>query len=457
MPTPVSIDDSEETEQDVMVNTLFETKYLDADLDINVKYQKEEGFDNYHLYGDMLIDIASLDSIAAEASLHLDMNDPAKTDEKHRLPIINLDLTYVNDYAYVSVNERNLKMKTDDFGEVLSIIMGEDTEEEPVEGEAQEVSINNISNTGIAEIINNIANMTYEDKGDYYQYVSKTRADQPDLIIKTDTSFRLKSIEIAGIRYNDFTIDVLLNTNVLDELPHEIVPPSKDYIDVATYFGAFRKLRSILDDEQFSMDYTLELRHYEPDTYDQKIYLGYTQGAVSMDLNKTVVDIRGDRIVVNDPATETHDDYETTYHAQYFNENIYLQYNLKNQKDGAGKPLDYKLSYSNAGLADLWDLLGDESVLGINFFDLIFGASDKEYPIIDIITDGVYQNITEYTQINFTDKYIELAVDNYLLGGKGNGSIKIYVDDYDPEAGKPGITKITIEDLDINSYIVDGE
>ena len=458
MPTPVSIDEPDETQQDEMINTLFDTKYLDATLDVNVKYQKkdQETPDHYHLYGDMLVDIASLDNIMADASLHLDMNDPAKTDEKHRLPIINLDLTYLDSMAYVSVNERNLKMKTDDFGEVLEIIMGEDNGEEEQEVES---SINNLSNSGVAELINNLAHMSYEDKGTYYEFVSKTTENQPDLVVTTDTNFKIESLSITGIKYNDFTIDVNMATKVLESLETPIVSPetaTKKFIDVSTYFGAFKKLRKILDDERFSMNYLLELRHYEPATPEDKVYLGYTRGDLSMDLKKTIVDLRGSTIAINDPTTEGHDDYKTTYQAQYFDENIYLQYNL-NQKDASGNPMDYKLSYSNAGLADMWDLLGDESVLGINIFDLIFGASDKEYPIIDIITDGLYRNITEYTQINFTEEYIELDIDNYLLGGKNHGSIKIYIDEYDEDAGRPGIKSITIKDLDINSYIVDGE
>lgn len=66
MPTPVSIDDPTQTEQDEMINTLFDTKYLDASLDVNVKYQRddeEKTVDHYHLYCDMLVDIASLDNI----------------------------------------------------------------------------------------------------------------------------------------------------------------------------------------------------------------------------------------------------------------------------------------------------------------------------------------------------------------------------------------------------------
>ena len=225
MPTPVSIDQPDTTNQDEMINTLFDTKYLDASLDVNVKYQKdgEETPDHYHLYGDMLVDIASLDNIMADASLHLDMNDPQKTDDKHRLPIINLDLTYLDSTAYISVNERNLKMKTDDFGTILEIIMGEDDGSQ--EDEAVETSINNLSNSGVAELINNLATMSYEDKGEHYEFVSKTMGNQPDLIVTTDTNFKIESLSIQGIKYNDFTIDVLMNTKVLDELKSPITSP----------------------------------------------------------------------------------------------------------------------------------------------------------------------------------------------------------------------------------------
>lgn len=442
--TPKEIPAKEPESQDKFVDTLFETSYLDATFDINVKYQ-EEGkteFDNYHVYGNALASMENMSNFAIDASFHLDMNQP-DVSEKDKLPIFDFDVTYLESTVYLDINSRRLKLKTDDFGTVMNLIMGEATgeEEEPTSDEEPL----NFTTSGITDIITNLANMEYEDKGDYYQYTAHTTGTQPDLIFTSTTDYKLKSIAISGIKYRDFTIDVGINTNVLESLEAPIVSPETEktpYIDVSTYFGAMRKIRKILDEECFASGYHLELTHYEPDTPETKVYLGHTDGTVNMDLAKTIVELTGN-IVINNPATETHDDYITNYRAQYFDECIYLDYRLNS---GGG----YKLAYTNAGLQDMWDLLGDESVLGINIFDLIFGASDKEYPILDIIADAKYKDITKYGAINFTNDYIEIDVDNYLLGGKGHGSIKININEDD-------ITSITISSLDINSYIVDGK
>ncbi len=437
-----SFEEMEDEGQDYLVNNLFDAKYLDADLDINVKYQAKDATkaDNYHVTGDALLDIASLDNIGADVTLKLDMNDEG-TPEKDKLPIIDFDFTYVDSTFYLDLNDRLLKLKTDDVGELVDLVLGSGDNSSEDNNEEQ----TNLSNSGIIDIITNIADMSFEDKGTYYQFVAKTTENQPDIVITSDLDYKITSLSIVGITYQDFTIDVKMNTTILESLENEISSPEvggKKYIDLTNYYGALRKLRTILDDEEFGMDYKLELSHYEPATPETKVYLGYTTGDLNMDLANTTIDLAGN-IYINDSHTETHDDYMTTYHGQYLNECVYLDYKLNN--GGA-----YKLAYSNAGLSDMWDLLGDDSVFGINIFDLIFGASDKEYPILDILTDAAYRNISKYGSINFIEDYIEVDIDNYLLGGLNHGKIKINLD------SDKNISSITISDLDINSYIVDG-
>ncbi|MBE6141470.1 MAG: hypothetical protein E7175_01315 [Erysipelotrichaceae bacterium] len=440
-PTQPSFEPIEESSQDKLVNTLFDTRYLEADLDINVSYKdpNKEKADNYRVYGKATASMENLENLAFDASFKLDMNDASMT-EKEKLPVVDFDMTYLDDTAYLSISNRNLKLKTDDFGELLDLVLGEGEE-----SSEEEKNVTNLTTSGIAEIITNVANMTFTDKGTYYEYVAHTTGDQPDLTLTSDTDYKLTSIEITGIKYQDFTIGVKMNTNILDSLTNPITSPeteAKPYIDVSTYFGALRKIRNILDEEKVATNYKLELSHYESATPDNIVYLGYTTGVLQMDLKDTVVNLEGD-IYINDPATEGHDDYKTKYNGQYRDECIYLDYYLNNGRD------PYKLAYTNAGLSDLWEVLGDSDIFGINIFDLIFGASGKEYPILDIITDAKYRDITKYGTINFTTNYIEVDVDNYLLGGSGHGYIRLNLND-------ETITSLTMSHVDINTYIVDG-
>lgn len=431
----------EDRDQDRLVDKIFETKYLKTNIDVNVAYQGEdmEIPDNYHVFGDATLDIEDLNKVAADVSLTLDMNDTPEGD----LPKINFDFTYFENVAYLEINNRAVKLATDDFSELLDLVLGSGSDSDESTDPKEKT---NITTSGIKDIVANIANMTVTNEGDHYKYVSKTTGDQPDLVITSDFEYNITSLAIAGIKYNDFTITVDIQIEVLSSLTNPITCPESaghPYINLNTYFGTLRELRTILDDERFGMKYQLALTHYEPDTPNTKVYLGDTTGHLDMDLANSVVDLSA-TLNVSDIVTDDHKAYTTGYHGQYLDESIYIDYFLSNDRH-------VKLAYSNQGLSDMWELLGDNDVWGgTNIFDLIFGASDKEYPIIDILTDATYRNITKYGSINLDDNYIEVDVDNYLLGGKGHGSLKINL----KEDGS--IKNVTITSLDINSYIVDG-
>lgn len=428
-----------DNEQDKLVNKIFDTKYLNADLDVNVAYKGPdmEQADNYHVTGNALLDIQSLDNVGANVDLKLDMNNTPE----EGLPILDFAFTYTNNTVYLDVNSRSVKLETDNFSELLELLLGSDSGETEDKGEQT-----NIDNSGIKEIVTNISNMAVENKGDHYEYVSATTKDQPNLVITCDFEYNITSLSIFGVKYQDFTIDVKIDTQVLPSIDKPIVSPETSghpYINLTNYFGALRKVRAILDDEKFAMQYQLALTHYEPKTPDTKVYLGDTIGVLNMDLANSVADLYGD-INISDPRTDDHHAYTTDYHAQYLNESIYLDYRLSNDTS-------YMLTFSHQGLQDMWDLMGDSDLFGgKNIFDLIFGTSDKEYPIIDILTDATYRHLAKYGSINLSKNYIEVDVDNYLLGGLGHGSIKINLNE------DRSIKNVTITSLDINSYIVDG-
>ena len=141
-----------DNEQDKLVNKIFDTKYLKANLDVNVAYQSEEMEkpDNYHVTGDALLDIQSLDNVGADVSLKLDMNNTP--DEK--LPILNFDFTYTNSTVYLDVNTRSVKLATDDFSELLELLLGSGSDDTESSSASEKT---NIKNSGIMDIITNIS------------------------------------------------------------------------------------------------------------------------------------------------------------------------------------------------------------------------------------------------------------------------------------------------------------
>lgn len=424
-------------EQEKFINKIVETKYLSAALDVNIAYKGEdmEKADNYNVTGNALLDIQNLDNVGADVDLTLDMNNTPS----EGLPLINVDFVYKESTVYLDVNGRAVKLETDDFGELIELVLGSDSDPTPTSEQT------NITNSGIKEIVSNIANMVVTNEGDHYKYVAQTTGDQPELVLTSDLDYNITSLAIAGIKYQDFTIDVRVNTEVKTSIDNPIVSPETaghPYINLTNYFGTLRKFRAILDDEEFGMDYELALTHYEPKTPDQRIYLGDTTGHMDMDLASSTVDLAG-AINISDIRTDDHLAYTTNYHAQYLDKSIYLDYLLSDDSH-------YMLTFSNQGLQDMWELMGDEEVFGINLFDLLFGTSDKEYPIIDILTDATYRYLAKYGEINLAQDYIEVEVDNTLFGGLGYGSIKIVLND------DRSISHVSITSLDINSYIVDG-
>lgn len=434
-----ALDPLPNNEQEKFINKIVETKYLDADLDILVAYKGPdmETPDNYHVTGNALLDIENLENVGADVELTLDMNNTPSEE----IPLINVDFVYKESTVYLDVNGRSVKLETDDFSELLELLLGDGGDSEPTPASDQ----TNITNSGIKEIISNIANMTVTNEGDHYKYVAQTTGDQPELVLTSDLDYNVTSLAIAGIKYQDFTIDVNVEMEVKSSIDTPIVSPETSghpYINLTNYFGTLRKLRAILDDEEFGMDYRLALTHYEPKTPETKVYLGDTSGHLDMNLDTSAVDLNG-RIYISDIRTDDHRAYATNYHAQYINKSIYLDYALTDNSH-------YKLTFSNQGLQDMWELMGDEEVFGINIFDLIFGASDKEYPIIDILTDSTYRYLAKYGSINLGLDYIEVDVNNELFGGLGHGSIKINLNE------DKSIYNVSITSLDINSYIVDG-
>ena len=100
---------------------------------------------------------------------------------------------------------------------------------------------------------------------------------------------RIELVNTSGESYrlNGFSI-MANNPTAIDEMTAGKTVASVDYFNLAGH-----KSGKILDEEHFAAAYHLELTHYEPDTPDDKVYLGHTDGTVNMDLAKTIVELTG--------------------------------------------------------------------------------------------------------------------------------------------------------------------
>ena len=415
---PIPVD--ELTTQEIFIDSLINIRNFDADLDISVKYDE----DDYSVKGYLKANMNNLEDIKFSADLTVDLD----------VDKFQVNATYIDETVFLSINEKRLKMYTDDLGDIINVFTSE-IEGDDEEEEEKEKTINSLTSLHLKEIVANIGDMTATKTDSGYTFVTKTAKDYPDIVFTSNNDYKLTSMSMTGIKFNDFTISFNLATRILEDRSDRITSPETaetPYINITNYMGTMKQIKKIISKPVFGLEYNLGLTH-------ENVYLGKTTGFASVDLKNYEANIDG-TIYIDDPATEVKDDYHTDYNAQYFDENIYLNYGGL-----------YTLSYSNKGLADLFDVLGDEDVFGVSIFDLLWGATGKVYPILDALQDGTYKDLYQYIQkATLTDTYFELVIDNKIAGGEDNGTLRANIDK------DKGITSLEIINLDINGYVVDG-
>ncbi len=415
---PIPVD--ELTTQEIFIDSLINIRNFDADLDISVKYDE----DDYSVKGYLKANMNNLEDIKFSADLTVDLD----------VDKFQVNATYIDETVFLSINEKRLKMYTDDLGDIINVFTSE-IEGDDEEEEEKEKTINSLTSLRLKEIVANIGDMTATKTDSGYTFVTKTAKDYPDIVFTSNNDYKLTSMSMTGIKFNDFTISFNLATRILEDRSDRITSPETaetPYINVTNYMGTMKQIKKLISKPVFGLQYDLGLTH-------ENVYMGKTTGFASVDLKNYEANIDG-TIYIDDPATEVKDDYHTDYNAQYFDENIYLNYGGL-----------YTLSYSNKGLADLFDVLGDEDVFGVSIFDLLWGATGKVYPILDALQDGTYKDLYQYIQkATLNDSYFELVIDNKIAGGEDNGTLRANIDK------DKGITSLEIINLDINGYVVDG-
>ena len=266
-PSPTVISSEEQSHQEIMFNQLVEVRNLDATIDVEI----DNGDNKFAINGTAYVTLESLDDIKADMTLSVDLD----------VDVFDVKATYLDGTAYLAVNDKKVKLDTDDINEITELFNNE------VDKDNDEESLpTNLRNTGIAELIGNVGKMKWEDKGEYYLYTCETMDDNPPLIITSDLDHNVTSFSMTHLIMGDFVLDFKIDTTVLDideERVHSPESEDNPYINMNSYFGVFKQVKKIFDAEQFNLNYLLELRHYEPGDYDNKVYLGYTDGVANVE------------------------------------------------------------------------------------------------------------------------------------------------------------------------------
>ena len=401
--------------QENMFNTLLDTRNLDASLDVNIKYRDYE----FQIGGTAYVTLDTIEDIKADMTLTLDMPKEKSFKEQE------VKATYLNSTFFLSISDRNLKLHTDNVNDILELFTSEATEEEAEETSSPMT----LKTTHLADLLKNIEKMDAKVNGNEIQYTIKTWDDYPEVHMTSDLNYKITSMSMENVVAGDFTFSFDFRTNVLDIDDDRVTSPEtaeKPYIDVSNYLGAFRDIKKIVNDKHVALAYTLDCTRYgDP--------VASTEGRLSFDIDNFIVQLAGDVTI---------GDYVAPYDARYIgdDEAVYLNFDDT-----------FKLSYTNQGLGDLWKILDDKEVFPVSIFDLIWGASGKVYPILDIIGDGTYLDLLDYFDgVTLTDHSVSMTIDNTVWGGSDDFDLTINFDD-------DHITNIIFDNLDINDYKVNVE
>ena len=404
-------EEKEKTHQEQLFNNLLSIRNLDATLDVDIKYLEHE----FKIAGSAYVTLDTIDDIKADMNLTLDM--PSEDSFKTQ----TIKATYINSTFYASITNRNLKLHTDNINDILELFTKEEVEEEE-----KESTPTTLKTTHIADLLKNIGDMTAEVNGNEISYVIKTFEDYPDLHLTSDTNYKLTSLSMSNIEAGDFTFSFRILTNVLESDDDRVSIPETEenkYIDVSKYLGAFRDIKDIVNNKNVALSYELDCTRYDEP-------VASTEGILSFDIDNFIVQLAGDVHIGT---------YTSAYDARYIgdDETIYLNFDDT-----------FKLSYTNKGLGDLWTILDDKEVFPVSIFDLLWGASGKVYPVLDIIGDGNYLDLLDYFEaIDISDDFVSLRVDNTVWGGEGTFDLRVNFDENH-------ITSIVFDNLDINDYKV---
>ena len=402
----ILIPKTEVTDSELLIANLMEINNLEADINASISYLENE----FTISGDAFLCLENLTSPLVDASINIDAAGYYD---------FNVDATYIDDTIYLSINDKNVKLKTSDINQITSLFNKLQTSIELPEA---------FQNITLDTILDNLDQTTSERTDEQIIYKMNILEGLPTITVTSDFDHILTGLSFSDYEIEGISISLNVSTNVLPQGANKVVVPeneNKVYVDASNYFGLVDQVIDIVAEQKLNLSYDINVSSSE-----EKLLS--TAGRASVDFsNGLLIDIDG--CLYNQDKS-----LSAPYYGGYDGEEIYFSY------DNA-----INLYYETSHIDDL-----SSSISKLTSNDLFKGLAstldDISIPLLQFINAKDYHSlIDKYEGIYLSDDLISIKVNNSLLS-EDNSSlfINLHIDEN-------GINSVDINNIQLSSFTFD--
>ena len=254
----------------VLINSPKNNK---STLDVNTPPEASTPFDKmlgsvmtssgFEIGLDMAIEGASAEPLLIDGVFNLDMSkgfDALAVQGNVNLNNEFIDITYLDNYIYLSMLDGNYKISTSSIFDLVSIFQN-------LVGDNLNLDI--VHKIDVAQILTALQSMTDTESGE--NRILSCNILGLDLSITTDSDYKIKNVQTGVITTEGITITPKVNLNYLDA-PKIIQTPSKNHIDVSNAYKLVKATKNLIDSKKINASANLV---YDNQTYNAQIMIDF--------------------------------------------------------------------------------------------------------------------------------------------------------------------------------------
>lgn len=394
------------SDADHFISSLTSFGNLTADLDISISYANK----SFSITGNAFVSLESLLNPMFNASLDIDLG----------FKNIHSEITYCNSTIYLSLNDNNIKLSTNNIADIFDLIN--------LSGEGIAMP-DMFSNIDANQLLTNLGKMTSNKQGDSIVYTCTLLDDIPPITFTSDSSYNMTSISLPYFEIEGFGISLYGETKILGSGHNQITNPEKDkpYIDVTSYFPIINQIKDLLNKKQLGINFDINVSRNGQLTFD-------TSGSLQLDFNNGInLGLSGNMI-----NNENDKPLNSYFDIKYLDNVIYFGYNDI-----------LKFRYDKSSIADLIDIISNNSDVLPSIDNLLSNNQLlSTIPILTLIQNKDYESVLNYyNAIKISNNEIQISLKGSILDNSNDDDMIITINHNDN-----GISHISIKNLVIFSY-----
>lgn len=359
--------------------------------------------------GDVFVSLESLTDPKVKASLTIE------TGYKD----IALDATYLNNTAYITLENNNLKLHTSSINEIMEVFSNMNLDIELP---------STFSNINTDTLLDNLSKMSVTKDDKSITYTCNLIEGIPPITFTSDLDYNMTSISLTNFEIEGFKIDINASTSILGIGHNKVNEPTnkEEYTDITNYFGVIKQISNIINTKEVGLTYNVDIKK---DNASMLSTLGRADVNFNNDLSLRVTgNLYNKDKSLSAPYLV---DYTSNRLSFSYNDMISAYYDLSN------------LNELKSSINELLNVNEIKSLLN--------NLNDISIPLLDMINEGDYQGIIDtYKGLSLLDNQISITMNNSLFSSNNtNFIINLNIDK------ESGITSIDINNLAYNNYSID--